>query len=143
MKIKYPVLTIPSDNYFYFIKNDEDLKNCNRQSLKKGFYNNLSIIDCNSKRYTIQKAIKKNTVGILWGFNLLKGQQLKVELIFEEKVKSVSLIEFQDLLIEIMKKNQSLWDSGGDFKGIVQFIKETNSIEEIIVKLTNDFYEEN
>ncbi|WP_209332939.1 hypothetical protein [Lunatimonas salinarum] len=140
MKIQYPIITISGKNHIEFIKHDEDLKKCNKRALKNKYYNKLILIDSNSNRYRIQSAEQESTIGILWGFNLMKGQQLKVRLIFDEKVEKIELGEFQDLLIKIINKNKYFWDSDGNLKERLEFIKNANSTKEIISKFTYEYY---
>jgi hypothetical protein len=140
MKIQYPIITISGKNHIEFIKHDEDLKKCNKRALKNKYYNKLILIDSNSNRYRIQSAEQESTIGILWGFNLMKGQQLKVRLIFDEKVEKIELGEFQDLLIKIINKDKYFWDSDGNLKERLEFIKNANSTKEIISKFTYEYY---
>lgn len=140
MKIQYPIITISDKSHLEFIKNDEDLKRCNKRTLKNRYYNKLVLIDSDSNRYRIQGAEQESTIGILWGFNLLKGQQLKVKLIFDENVDKIELSEFQDLLIKIINKDKYFWDSDGNLKERLEFIKNANSAKEIISKFTYEYY---
>tara|TARA_R110002051_G_scaffold103133_1_gene174837 strand:+ start:149 stop:592 length:444 start_codon:yes stop_codon:yes gene_type:complete len=141
MNIKYPVLII-AKNHIGFIENDENLEKCNKRALRNGYYNGLILIDSNSKRYLIKNAIKESTEGILWGFNLLRGQQLKVSLVFEKKIENVELSEFQELLTKQLNKYRDFWDSDGNFEERIEYIKNTKSIKEIIEKLTFEYYKE-
>lgn len=140
MKIQYPIITISGKNHIEFIKHDEDLKKCNKRALKNKYYNKLILIDSNSNRYRIHSAEQESTIGILWGFNLMKGQQLKVRLIFDEKVEKIELGEFQDLLIKIIIKDKYFWDSDGNLKERLEFIKNANSTKEILSKFTYEYY---
>jgi hypothetical protein len=135
MNIQYPILII-SKNHIEYIQNGENLKKCNKRALRNGYYEGLILIDSNSKKYLIKNAIKESTEGIFWGFNLLRGQQLKVRLVFDEKVENIELSEFQNLLIKLLNKYRDFWDSDGGFEERIEYIKSTNSIKEIIEKLT-------
>jgi hypothetical protein len=70
----------------------------------------------------------------------LKGQQLRVRLIFDEKVEKIELSEFQDLLIKIINKDKFFWDSDGNLKERLEFIKNAHSAKEIISKFTHEYY---
>jgi hypothetical protein len=140
MKIQYPIITISSKNHIEFFKSDKELKKCNKRALKNGYYNKLILIDSSSKKYRIQSATEEGTIGILWGFNLLRGQQLKVKLIFDKKIKNIELDEFQNLLIKKINRNIDIWDSDGNLKKRIKFIKSTNSIKEILAKFTYEYY---
>ena len=140
MEIKYPIIIISRKSHIEFIKNDKDLRRCNKRALKNGYYNNLSLIDSDSNRYSIQRAEIEGSIGILWGFNLLKGQQLKVRLIFDEIVNHIDLNEFQNLLIKVINMDKCFWDSDGNLKERIEFIRNTNSIKDIIAKFTYDYY---
>tara|TARA_R110002051_G_C8595477_1_gene479525 strand:- start:361 stop:789 length:429 start_codon:yes stop_codon:yes gene_type:complete len=141
MNIKYPALII-AKNHIGFIQNAENLEKCNKRALRNGYYEGLILIDSNSKKIIIKNAVKESTVGIFWGFNLLRGQQLKVRLVFDKKVENIELSEFQNLLIKLLNKYKDFWDSGGDFEERVEYIKGTNTIKEIIEKLTHEYYKE-
>ncbi|KGL59063.1 hypothetical protein [Polaribacter sp. Hel1_85] len=139
MNIKYPALII-AKNHIEFVQNAENLVKCNKRTLRNGYYEGLILIDSNSKKNLIKNAIKESTVGIFWGFNLLRGQQLKVRLVFDKKVENIELREFQNLLIKLLNKYKDFWDFGGDFEERIEYIKSTNSIKEIIEKLTYEYY---
>lgn len=140
MKIQYPSITISRKSHIEFIKNDEDLKKCNKRALKNRYYNNLILIDSDSNRYRILNAEQESTTGILWGFNLLKGQQLKVRLIFDEKIEKIELSDFQDILIKTINKDKYFWDSDGNLNERLEFIKNAISTKEIISKFTYEYY---
>jgi hypothetical protein len=140
MKIQYPIITISGKSHIEFIKSDEDLKKCNKRALKNRYYNKLILIDSDSNRYKVQSAEQESTAGILWGFNLLKGQQLKVKLIFDEKVEKIELSELQDLLIKMINKDKYFWDSDGNLKERLEFIRNANSAKDIISKFTYEYY---
>ena len=142
MKIQFPVLTISKSSHLNFVRNKEDLQKCNKRALKKGYHNGLIIISSDAKKYRIQGAIKQGTVGILWGFNIFRGQQLKVKLIYQKEVEDIELNKFQNLLVKIMKRDDFFWDSDGQLKERIEFIKTGKSIKEIIVKLTDEYYKE-
>jgi hypothetical protein len=139
MNINYPALII-AKNHIGFIQNSENLEKCNKRALRNGYYEGLILLDSGSKKILIKNAIKESTVGIFWGFNLLRGQQLKVRLVFDKKVENIELNEFQNLLIKLLNKYRDFWDSGRDFKERIEYIKSTNSIKEIIENLTQEYY---
>lgn len=139
MKITYPVIAF-KNGHISFHRNNKDLTICNSRGLKNGYYNNLKLIDSNSNEFIIKSAKKIKYFGILWGFNLLKGQQLEVELFFDEKIGFIDLVDFKDLLTIYLKKDQYFWDSDGNFKNRINFVSNSNSIKEILDFFTNEFY---
>jgi hypothetical protein len=115
---------------------------CSTRGLKNGFYNGLNIIDSEGNSFDVQGAKKVGYAGFLWGFSLIFGQRIRVELIFNGSNKDFSIEDFKEKTLKQLKKDKHFWSSGGNFEELVLTIKTGKSYKEMITWLTNYFYKE-
>lgn len=139
-EIKYPVIAFAKGGVIHFARNEADLTICSIRGLKNGFYNGLNIIDSEGNSFDVQGAKKVGFAGFLWGFNLLFGQRIRVELIFRGSNKYSSIEEFKEKILKQLKKEKHFWNSGGNFEELVLTVKMGKSFYETITFLTNHFY---
>ena len=140
--IKYPIATITTDWILTFARSSKDLYHCNRKMIKSGYFNGLKIVDSIGSYYVVDYAIKKGHVGMFWGYDIFFEQKIYVDLIFSNLNEYISLSNFKNLLLEVLKYHSDFWDSDGKLRERRFFIQEANSYEEIIASLTKDYYKE-
>lgn len=141
-EIKYPVIAFAKGGVIHFARNEDDLIICSTRGLKTGFYNGLNIIDSEGNSFVVQEAKKVGYAGFLWGFSLIFGQRIRVELIFRDAKKYYSMEDFKEKILKQLNKNKHFWNSGGNFEELAEMIKSGNSFKETITYLTNYFYKE-
>jgi len=141
-EIKYPAIAFARGGITHFARNEADLTICSRRGLKNGFYNGLNLIDSEGNSFDIQGAKKVGYNGSLWGFSLMFGQRIRVDLIFSGSTKYLSIEDFKEKILREFNKQKGFWNSGGNLEELKLTIKMINSYKEIITYLTNYFYKE-
>lgn len=140
VELKYPIIAFGKRNVIHLARNSDDLTICSRRGLKNGFYNGLLIIDIDGNNYEIENAQKIGTVGLLFGFNILYGQKLKIKLNFSSKSGKITIEEFKENILKVYKNDAYFWNSGGNLSTMKSFILNAVSFKEIIEYLTSEFY---
>ena len=139
--ISFPIVAFIKGNTIYFARNEEEITTCNKSSFTSGFFNNLYIVDSAGFSYEVQEAIRVGTIGIFWGYNIFLNQKLKVKLVFKNKSNDpIDLSSFKEHIIDNFTKDQYFWNSDGDLKKRIDFVKNSNSFTQIIKHLSDDFY---
>lgn len=141
-EISFPAMSFVKAGYILFMRDQHDLIICNGRGFKNGFYKNLKIIDSEGKKFDILNAEKTGTFGGFMGYTILLERLFKVKLIFKGEYVKIGLEEFKDKMLNILKKDELYWTTGGDLPEFISFIKKSTSFHEIINRLTNDFYKE-
>jgi hypothetical protein len=138
--IKFPAITFAKKNVVAFARDLDDLTICSRRALRRGYYNGLSIIDSSGAHYRVISAREVDTIGFFFGFSLMFGQRLRVDIEIEEPCSSISIDELKKTLIKAINEDRYSWNSGGDLGRILQKIKESSNHSEIIGILTEKHF---
>ena len=139
--ISFPIVAFIKGNTIYFARNEEEITTCNKSSFTSGFFNNLYIVDSAGFSYEVKEARRVGTVGIFWGYNIFLNQKLKVDLILKNKSNNpVDLNSFKEHIINSFTKDEYFWNSDGDLKERIDFLKNSTSFMQIIKNLSEDFY---
>ncbi|MFM8911720.1 MAG: hypothetical protein ACKOE6_02225, partial [Flammeovirgaceae bacterium] len=125
--IKFPAITYAERGPVSFARNIDDLTICNSLGLKKGFYNNLEIVDIEGNYFKVIDAKKTGTIGGLFGYNIFLNQKLRVALNIDNKVSKIELIQFKEKTINAFKKDITFWDSDGNFDNKIRSIEKASS----------------
>jgi hypothetical protein len=140
--LDFPVASFAKDNITFYARDINELTTCSSVGFKNGFYNNLIIVDSRGTKCKVIRAVKAGTVGPFWGFSLLHGRWLRVNLELAKMEEELSLNDFKDKILTVFKKDEFFWDSGGELNELKQFVINANSFKEIISQLCKVFYKE-
>ncbi|HEY5811468.1 MAG TPA: hypothetical protein VIT23_02295 [Terrimicrobiaceae bacterium] len=130
--IKFPIIAItPKQKVVSVYHTLERLATCSSSALKKGYYAEMEIIDDSNKLFFVASAKKLHGVGRLWGFSLLYGRLIRVEIELSERLQTLSLDEAKKRILEVARGGT--WDATevGYLRGIRRKIQEAQSIEAI------------
>ncbi len=132
--IKFPVLRF--SQMLVGVKNKEDdLTTCTKVALKKGFFDDMLIVEASGKAYKVTGAKKLHSVGPFGGYNVFLNQKIKVELLFEGNPFQITADEVKRRVLLSFKKRHG-WSTRGDFEELQDSIKNAQSILEIIQLLS-------
>lgn len=141
--IKFPAIIFDRDENIHFARNEDDIVICNNDYWKEGNYKNLEIIDIEGNLYKVVDAYKIKNKGVFWGYNLFLNKKIIVELDLEKHISKIDEQVFKDRVGDSLLLNEEFWGASDDFDEKINFVKETNSVGEIIEKLCNLYYGEN
>ncbi len=130
--MKYPIVLFRYSSAMSVCNTEDELTHCTKPALSRGYYQNLNIVDSTGSCFTVKDAIKTGTIGPLWGFDLFRGQHLRVKLEFKGKKSKLTLDDFKEKILNIFNTDEDFWDSGGNLDELKKKIETTSSSEEII-----------
>ena len=128
--IKFPVLRF-SQNLVGVQRAEDDLTTCTKVALKKGFFNEMLVLEESGKAYKVKGAKKLHGVGPFWGYNIFLNQMIKVELLFEGNPFQITVDEVKKRVLLSFKRRHG-WSTRGDFEELRERVKNAKSILEII-----------
>jgi hypothetical protein len=133
-KINYPVITF--DKYsFSIIQSEEELTRTTSAGLKNGLFENLIIVDNLGQCFKVINAKKSHGIGPLWGYNIFLNQKIRINLEFGSCKTEETLNSVKERILKIFKKDRYFWEAGGNLDELIQLVKESPTISELIVKL--------
>jgi hypothetical protein len=136
--IIFPVITFKYSYYLIEYKADiANLTSCNKLGLKKGYYNELEIVDSTGNLFIVNKAVKTGTRGCFWGYDIFLNQKIQVSLELKDVVKQIALNDLKSKTWNMIEKNMGFWDSGGNCNQIRKMILKTESIPSLIHAVEN------
>ncbi len=138
--ITFPVIAFGKGSVIHFSRSIDELTTCSSVSFRKGYFNDLTLVDSNAIKLRVKKAIKVGTVGPLWGFSLVRGRTLRVKFDVLEKGEFVDLDKFKEMILTVFEKDQFFWDSDGYLERRKNFVQNASTYSEILNQLTEDFY---
>lgn len=141
--LKYPVILINSKEPVpTYARNLNELTSCSYSAIKKKYFTGLDVIDCEGKNIKIIEALPLRPLGL---FGFLK-RNIKVELILsnyiEVKPNIVSLEKFKEKILNFLKQSNSLYQSGDNHNALISFVENEKTIENIIKRMTEEYYQE-
>lgn len=128
--IKFPVLRF-SQNLVGVQRAEDELTTCTKVALKKGFFNEMLVLEESGKAYKVKGAKKLHGVGPFWGYNIFLNQMIKVELLFEGNPFQITVDEVKKRVLLSFKRRHG-WSTRGDFEELRERVKNAKSILEII-----------
>jgi hypothetical protein len=140
-KIMFPIIAFPKIGEKLFIEPirfQEDITHTYLKPYRNGYFNDLTLVDSEGNVFRVSHA---NKLGYRGFFGLIHSQ-IKVELIFNATLESISLDAFKSKLTKYLKMENDFWSSGDNFNEILSFIKSAKNHREIIEYLTKYFYKE-
>ena len=132
--IKFPVLRF-SQNLVGVERTEDDLTTCTKVALKKGFFDEMLVVEESGKSYKVKGAKKLHGVGPFGGYNIFLNQMIKVELLFEGNPFQINVDEVKRRVLLSFKKRHG-WSTRGDFEELRERVKNAKGILEIIQLLS-------
>ncbi len=127
----YPVAIISQEKELQYARFPDDIFKTNTHLLKKGFFENLILIDSKGNKFKIKEAKKNRSFGLFWGISPFGYQHIIVDLEIDKTFEKLNLEEFKNYFIPIYKKDAHLY-GGIVYKDDILFINNASSIQEII-----------
>ncbi len=128
--LKFPVLEIYKGSPFPCSSMD-CLLTTTSLALRKGFFNDLKIIDSKGNEFLVKGAKKIRTVSRFYEIIMLFNPVIKVNLDIEETGRIFTIEEVKNLILSDFKKWQG-WGSRGDFVCLKTSVENARTIAEII-----------
>jgi hypothetical protein len=132
--LKFPIIYF--NRFTFYIEHSADnLTITTKAGLKNRLFENLTIIDSNSKLFQVKSARKLHGIGPLWGYNIFLNQKIKIELSFSPTVKEVSLSDLKSMILKSFAREKHFWESRDDFNELIELVKGSDTIQSLIAKL--------
>jgi hypothetical protein len=136
--LKFPVLAIAGERSFSLARTMQNLTTCTALGLKHGYYHGLLLVDSDGKAFKITDAVMLHGVGPFWGFNLLGGRLIRVELVPEPEPIGIPLQRVKDIVIQQLgdPASQEMFEEEyDDLDDLKQRLAKAKSIGEVIAML--------
>lgn len=142
-QFKYPIIVFSKGSALYFARNKDDITTASATGFRKGFYENLLVVDSDGEQYKIKDATKIGTVRPFWGISLFRGQHIRVSLnLLDHRNSKIDLKKFKDSVIKRFYHDKYFWDADGELSKRIEFVQEAKTHKVIIEKLTENFYKD-
>src|ERR1041384_1759054 len=110
----------------------ESLTTCNRVALRRGgYYSDLWLVDSTQRKFKVAAAKKLYGIGLFWGYNIFLNQRIRVELMFSDDSKEISLDEVKGAVFKSFR-NWHGWGSSDTFDELQAKVKAASSIAELV-----------
>jgi hypothetical protein len=126
--IEYPVLCL-SQGIFDLARNEEELTICTRSALKTDYFKKMLIVDSRGIGRRVTGATKLRGVGVLWGYNFLLQQRIRVKLECSDEPFQV---EVGELRARVLKALKQWWTGLPNFPEVLRRVKDAESVREVI-----------
>jgi hypothetical protein len=108
-----------------------DLTTCRSAGLRRGWYNDLLLVDSSGQGWQIGGARKLHGVGPLWGYNIFLNQKIRVELLLSKGPLAVSVGDLRERVLKSFRTWHG-WEEEGTFPALKANIEKAHSVSEII-----------
>jgi hypothetical protein len=122
----YPVICF-NQSIFLIRRSEEDLTLANKLGLRRGFFNDLKIVDSKGVLYHVAGASKICGVGLFWGYDLFLSQRIRVALHFSGEPRTISVEDIKDMI----RKCGRGWSLRQDREELWTSVLEADSVSEI------------
>lgn len=127
--LKYPLIML-GNGFFSTFSNADELSRCSSSALKSRVYELASYIDADGRRLEVVEVRKLGYVSPLWGWRLMRGRQVNVNLHFA-LIDSLSLPQVVAFVAQCLRGSPS--GASPDF--FSEAVRESNSIGEFFHRL--------
>jgi hypothetical protein len=127
----YPVIAFQKGGGYWIYRDSSSVVTANRTALKKGYLNDLLLVDSDGRAIKIESATKLHGVGPFFGFNIFFQRRIKVELKFKDAPFAVSPDEVRNWVFKSWKEFP-IDESAGNFDERKSRIEAASSVAEII-----------
>ena len=133
--MKFPIIYFDKNYKHLELMTDRELfSTTNKLALKKGLLLKSKIIDCEGALFEVTKIKKVGNVNPLWKFEFF-NPIIKVKM-FTEPKGMMTLEKLKSKVLSVFNADLDFWDSDGELKDKMAFIKDAKSHKEIIECLT-------
>lgn len=129
-ELVYPVLILYRD-MLCAERSEESLTTTTSIALRKGFFDELKIIDSNGRQYVVTKASKLHGVGRFWGYNIFLNRWIRVALNLRSSGEILSVDEVRRLVLHNFQSWHG-WQTRDDFEELMAAVERASMITEII-----------
>ena len=132
--LEYPVMCFWPD----FVDAHADamaMGHTNALALKNRTMVGLEVVDSKLRLLRITEAKKEHGVGRFRGYNLFFNQEIKARLSLTVVREDVEIQEVRSRVISTMKKNRSMYESGGNVDEMVAEITNAQTFEDVVALL--------
>jgi len=114
-----------------------DLATCRMAGLRRGWFNDLQLVDSSGKGWQVDGARKLHGVGPLWGYNIFLNQQIKIDLLSSKGPFAVSVDDLRERVLRSFRTWHG-WEEDGTYDALKADIGRAHSVSEIISLLGRD-----
>mgnify|MGYP003401787302 FL=1 len=139
--LRYPVLEF-SKGMVFPARSVDELEQCSKRALRKGFFDNLRLIDSAGRSSKISGARKLRGVGPFFGFNVFLNQRIQVALMTSEPERIAGVEEVKQLVLGAIRGKQE-WDSMDGSNELVEIVNRAQSVSEIAIAVTAAYRQRN
>jgi len=136
--LRYPVLEF-SKGMVFPARSVEELEQCTKPALRRGFFKDLLLIDSGGKSLKIVGARKLRGVGPLFGFNIFLNQRIQVALTASGPEQMAGVEEVRRLVLSAIRGKQE-WSSMEGSDELVAIVDRAQSISEITAVVTAAYH---
>ncbi len=129
-ELVYPVLVLYRDT-LCAERTEDFLTTTTSIALRKGFFDELKIIDSNGRQYVVTKARKLHGVGPFWGYSILLNRWIRVALDLRSSGETLSVDEVRRLVLHDFQSSPN-WQTRDDFEELMAAVERASTIAEII-----------
>ena len=129
-ELVYPVLVVYRDA-LCAEGTEESLTTTTSIALRKGFFDELKIIDSDGRQYVVTKARKLHGVGPFWGYSIFLNRWIRVALDLCSSGEILSVDEVRRLVLHNFQ-NWHGWQTRDDFEELMAAVERASTIAEII-----------
>jgi hypothetical protein len=134
-EIRFPAFWF-SQNLVDIISSLDDVTQCTKATLRKGFYKGLVLVDSERRKFEVIGARKIRTVPFKWNFrnvfNLLSGNpQYQVGFSFRPNPAAMTLQEIKDLISDSFEKEKCHWEEATNFEELRERVSSATSMEQL------------
>ena len=139
--MSFPALSF-SRGLVLLIDSTDNITRCTKLGLKKGFYQDLVVVDSNSYRFQAVDAREVRRLRFkfsLRGFLsfLDRNPDLEIEIFFESSPAKMSVEEVKKMIFNSFRREKHLWEEMSDFEEFQNQISAVASLEQIFAIFQN------
>jgi hypothetical protein len=129
--LSYPVLGVFPNGALKIAATPAYLTTYTSRGLKRGHFNDLRLVDSQSKWYRVRSAHKLHGVGRFGGYSIFFNQWIRVGLDLEDEHREASLEDVKGIVLKDFDSWDG-WRSRGDFDVLMRRVKGARTIPELL-----------
>jgi hypothetical protein len=131
-RLAYPLLALSSRQGVTEVYRDaEGLRTATSPALKRGWFDNLLLIDPEGQSYLVEGARTAGSAGPFWGLSLMHSRRVRVALEIRA-AERLSLATVKEKLAEVMAAGRDYWDSIHGLEDLERRIDDCATLSELI-----------
>ena len=129
-RLQYPVIVFEK-GFFRIRFNEDELTKSTSTKLKRGFLNNLLIVDCAGTAIKVRSAEKLCGTGLLWGWTPFLNQNIKVKYIFDGEPFIMTTDQLKVLIRNTVNSWGRLFDSSYK-QGLLKRVEGASNVRGVV-----------